>query len=206
MSDVSLGFFRLVRPEPLEHTCTEIRREELKSISSWDKGEPMEHLTPRWQLWMCNDPLACLGFPRVLLHWKTVQTEFLFHESEFSHKIADLCLAAVLSSDHMVITRGCDVRRMLLENPRHPSALNPRFSPEGSGLRKIPMATGAWTLGIGLLEKRWSLVAERWKEAHADACSEAWQTETYLWIWCFNTQAATSDQSHKTKLTFPVES
>lgn len=61
-------------------------------------------------------------------------------------------------------------------------------------------------LGISLLEKRWSLVAEWRKEAHGDVCSEAQQTETYLWIWCFNTQAATSDHSHRTNLTFPVES
>lgn len=115
------GFFASLGPKPLEHTCTEIRRQELKALSSWDRGEAMERLTARWQRWTRNDPLACLGFARVLSNWKTVRTEFLWHKSEFSHKTADLCLAAVPSGDHMVTARGCGGRRMLQENPRRRS-------------------------------------------------------------------------------------
>lgn len=43
------GFFASLGPKPLEHTCTEIRRQELKALSSWDRGEAMERLTARWQ-------------------------------------------------------------------------------------------------------------------------------------------------------------
>lgn len=107
----------------------------------------MERPTARWQLWMHNDPLVCLGFPRVLLNWKTLQTEFLFHKSEFSHKIADLCLATVPSGDHMVTARGCAVRRMLQENPGH-RGIRQRWIPDPA-LKGRGWETSPWQQGRG---------------------------------------------------------
>lgn len=134
-----------------------------------------------------DDPLVCSGFPSVLLNWKNcLSSNYVgfFNESEFSNGTADLGLAAVLSGDHMVISRGGCFRKTRNQS-RHPSVSNPRSGPEELGLRHIHLHGNRGVdqpLGMGLLEKRWSLVAEQTKEVRADVCSEPWQTEMYLRI------------------------